>query len=62
MFSESGIFTSGIIHFVAFVWVAYDVWNNNTRLRKPTKIIWTTAALFFSILTAIVYYFMEKRK
>lgn len=62
MFSQSSIFTSGLIHFVAFAWVAYEVWSVNTKLRKPTKIIWTVAALFFSIITAIVYYFVEKRK
>ncbi|MCB0569899.1 MAG: PLDc N-terminal domain-containing protein [Phaeodactylibacter sp.] len=52
----------GLISLAAFVWVAYEVWGVNKRISNGTKVIWTVAALFFSIITAIVYYVVEKRK
>lgn len=48
-----------LIGIVAAAWVIIDVW---TKLRAQTveKVLWTVAALLFSILTAIVYYFVKK--
>lgn len=51
----------GIIHLAAMVWVLYEVWAVNKTMDDGKKILWSVAALFFSIITAIVYYFMEKR-
>jgi membrane protein DedA with SNARE-associated domain len=54
-----------ILYFVAFVcavYVIHDVWFNNKRLSQPSKIIWTIAALFLSILTAVAYLILEKRR
>lgn len=62
MYSEAGFYAGGLIATIAFIWVAYEVWTQNYRLTKTSKIIWTIAAFFFSILTAIIYYFAEKRK
>lgn len=45
---------------VCAVWVIYDVWSQNPRLTQTNKILWTIAAILFSILTAIIYYFTQK--
>ena len=60
--SEAGFYLGGLISLAAFVWVAYQVWANNYRLGTGGKVLWTIAAFFFSIITAIVYYFVEYRK
>lgn len=61
MYSEAGFYAGGLMATIAFIWVAYEVWTKNYRLTKTSKIIWTIAAFFFSVLTAIIYYFAEKR-
>jgi hypothetical protein len=52
----------GIIALVAFIWVVYNAWFVNRSLSTTAKILWSVAALFFSIITAGVYYFVEKPK
>jgi hypothetical protein len=49
-----------ILSLVAAVWVIYHVWSKNHRLSDVAKIIWTVAAILFSVLTAIVYYIVER--
>lgn len=44
------------------VWVIYDVLTNNKNMTKDLKIIWIIGAIFFNIITATVYYFVEKKK
>lgn len=51
----------GLVSLASFIWVTYDVWTK-TALSTGTKVIWTIAAFFLSILTAIVYYFIQYRK
>jgi hypothetical protein len=51
----------GIIALVCAIWVIYDVFSKNQSLSMGGKILWTVLALVFSILTAIVYYFMYKK-
>jgi hypothetical protein len=51
----------GIIAFICAVWVIYDVWVVSKTMSTGSKIIWTIFAIFFSIITAIVYYLMKKR-
>ena len=53
---------SGIVCLIAFIWVAYEVWSVNKRISTTYKVIWTVAAFFFSIVTAIIYYLVEKRR
>lgn len=43
------------------VWVIYDVWVNRKSMTSGNKVIWTICALFFSIITAIVYALMKKK-
>jgi len=43
------------------IWVIYEVWANNKKLTDTGKIIWTLFALFFNIITAVVYYLRYKK-
>ena len=52
----------GIIALIAFIYVAYNVWSVNHSLTTTAKVLWTIAAFFFSVITAIIYYFVEDRK
>lgn len=51
----------GLVALICAVWVIYDVWANKTAMNQNKKIVWTIFAVIFSIITAIVYYFVEKR-
>lgn len=51
----------GIIALICAVWVIYDVWAVNKGLSTGAKVLWTIFAIFFSIITAIIYYFVKKR-
>ena len=50
-----------LIGLAAAVWVIYDVWAKRRSMSGGQKIIWTICALFFSVLTAIVYYFVGRK-
>lgn len=50
-----------IIALICAIWVIYDVWANQKKMGGGEKVVWTILALVFSILTAIVYYFMKKK-
>jgi len=60
MFSSYGL--GGFIHFAAIIWVLYEVWSVNKTMTDGKKILWSVGALFFSVVTAILYYFVEKRE
>jgi len=49
-----------VIGLICAIWVIFDVWTKQ-KMDTGGKIIWTIFALFFSVITAIVYYFMKKR-
>lgn len=49
----------GLIGIICAIWVIYDVWSKNHTLSETTKILWTIFALFFSIIAAIIYYFIH---
>jgi len=55
-----GIF--GLIALVAAIWVIYDVLTQQKKFSDTEKLVWVIAAVLFSIITAIVYYLMKKRK
>ncbi len=44
------------------VWVIYDVATNNKKLSTEMKVVWIIGALLFSIVTAIVYWLIYKKK
>jgi len=50
----------GLIALICAVLVIYDVFAKNKKLSDGMKILWTILALLFSIITAIVYYFVYK--
>ncbi len=49
-----------IVGVIAAIWVIYDVWTQQ-KMDTGAKLIWTVCAIFFNIITAIVYYFVKKR-
>lgn len=52
----------GIVAILAAIWVIYDVIVNNKKLSDGMKVLWILLALFFSIITAVVYYFIGRNK
>ncbi len=52
----------GIVYLICTIWVIYEVWARNTRLTDTEKLIWTISAVLFSVITAIIYYFAQKRR
>ncbi len=51
----------GIIGLICMIWVIYDVVAVNRKLSSTAKVIWIICAVLFSVITAIIYYFVEKR-
>ncbi len=51
----------GLIGLACAIWVIYDVLVNNKKMNTVGKVIWIICAILFSIITAIVYYFMGKK-
>jgi len=51
-----------IILVICAVWVIVDVWTKQKNMKEEHKLIWTVAAVIFSLITAIVYYFVVKNK
>ncbi len=47
-----------LIGLAAMIWVIYDVFANQKRMSTGKKVLWTVFAILFSIITAIVYYFV----
>lgn len=52
----------GLIALACAIWVIYDVWKINKKLDKGMKILWTVLAIFFNIITAVVYAIIYKAK
>ena len=50
----------GIIALIAAIWVIYDVLVHNKRLSTGMKIFWILCALFFSIITAVIYFLIGR--
>jgi uncharacterized membrane protein YuzA (DUF378 family) len=51
-----------LVGLAAAIWVIYDVFTKNKNLSTVKKVIWTICAIFFSILTAIIYFLVYKMK
>jgi hypothetical protein len=52
----------GIIALLCAIWVIYDVLAKNKGLSTGMKVVWIICAVLFSIITAIVYYFVGRKK
>jgi prolipoprotein diacylglyceryltransferase len=50
-----------LISVVCAIWVIFDVWTNNKKMKQSMKIVWTVCAVFFGIITAAVYYFIGRK-
>ncbi len=50
-----------LLALIAFIWVTYDVLANQKKMSGGKKALWIILAFFFSIITAIVYYLVQKR-
>lgn len=49
-----------LLGLVAAIWVIYNVWQDNSKSNEA-KLVWTICAVFFSVITAIVYFILEKK-
>ena len=52
MYSAAGFYAGGFVATISFIWVAYEVWTKNYKLSTTSKVLWTAAVFFFSIITA----------
>lgn len=52
----------GVVALFCAIWVIYDVLVNNKSMKDSTKIIWIVCAILFSIITAIIYFFIGRKK
>jgi uncharacterized BrkB/YihY/UPF0761 family membrane protein len=50
----------GIIALIAAIWVIYDVLVNNKKLSDGMKVVWIIFAIVFSIISAVIYYFLGR--
>jgi hypothetical protein len=50
-----------VVGIVAAVWVIVDVLTKQRSMSSGEKVVWVVCAVLFSIITAIVYWFMKKR-
>lgn len=51
----------GTVCLICLIWVLYEVWAVQKHMRTGEKLIWSIAAFFFNIFTAIAFYIMVKR-
>ena len=51
-----------VIAIICTVWVIYDILTKQKSMDSTKKLIWIICAVFFSIITAIVYYLVVKKK
>jgi prolipoprotein diacylglyceryltransferase len=51
-----------LIAILSAIWVIYDVATEQRYMSNANKLLWILSALFFSVITAIIYYFMVKRR
>ncbi|MFA6073301.1 MAG: PLDc N-terminal domain-containing protein [Candidatus Woesearchaeota archaeon] len=51
-----------VLAIICAVWVIVDVLTKHKKMDQTQKIIWIVCAVVFSIITAIVYYFVVKHK
>ena len=49
-----------IVALVCAIWVIYDVLVNNRGLSDGMKVLWVLLAIFFSIITAIIYFLIGR--
>lgn len=50
-----------VVAVLCAIWVIYDVLVVNKRASTGMKVLWVILAIFFSIISAIIYYFLYKK-
>jgi hypothetical protein len=50
-----------LVALVCAIWVIYDVAVNQKKMTGGKKALWIIFAILFSIITAIIYYFVHKK-
>ena len=55
-------YLAGIVGLASMIWIIYDVITNQKKMDTTPKVLWIVAAVLFSVVTAIVYYFAVKKK
>jgi predicted outer membrane lipoprotein len=55
-------FILGAVGLVCAILVIYDVFAVQKNMTMPVKVLWTVLAIFFSIITAIIYFLFIKKK
>ncbi|WP_372903458.1 PLDc N-terminal domain-containing protein [Rhodohalobacter sp.] len=53
-------FLAYIVGLICAIYVIVEVWSKQPGMGTGEKVLWTIAALFFNILTAIIYFFAKK--
>ncbi len=51
-----------LLGIVCAILVIVDVFTKQKKMSVEKKVLWTVFAVLFSIITAIVYYFVVKKK
>ena len=51
-----------LVGVICAVWVIYDVAVNQKKMDSTRKLLWIIFAVILNIITAIVYYFVVKKK
>jgi prolipoprotein diacylglyceryltransferase len=51
-----------VLAVICAVWVIVNVVTKHKKWKTERKVIWIVCAVLFSIITAIVYYFVEYKK
>jgi membrane protein DedA with SNARE-associated domain len=51
-----------IVGLICAIWVIYDVLAVNKRLSTGLKVLWIVLAVFFNIITAVIYWLVYKMK
>ena len=51
-----------LLGLAAFLYVLIDILTHQKKMPTTNKVIWIVCAVIFNIITAIVYYFVVKKK
>jgi len=51
-----------LVYLIVIVWVIYDVMAHKKEMHPVDKLIWIIVVFALSVIGAILYYIVEKRK
>ena len=52
----------GLVNLACLIWIVYDIFKNRKKMKGAHKATWILAGVLFSIITAIIYYFVVVKK